>query len=147
MIVLILCSCCRQLRFSLCSGAVTTRTWFSCYTLLAVVPSSMRYLMPNACQLASCSSGMSYYASCSCSYVLTFPMSLSSATPYFFSAEAFFSAGALLPLFIQGVFSLNPGIACSDYVHPGIACLVFWASNWVGAFWGSLSGFVISHLL
>ena len=26
--LLILCSCCRQLRFSLYSGAVTTRTWF-----------------------------------------------------------------------------------------------------------------------
>ena len=75
-----------------------------CCTLLAVVPSSMKCLMPYACQLASCRMGISYYASCSCSYVLTFPVSFSSATPTS-------SAGVLEPLFIQSISSLNPGIA------------------------------------
>ena len=32
----------------------------SCYTLLAVIPSSMKCLIPYACQLASCSVGISY---------------------------------------------------------------------------------------
>ena len=52
-----------------------------CYTLLAVIPSSMKCLMPYACQLASCSMGISYYTSCFCSHVLTFPVSFSSVTP------------------------------------------------------------------
>ena len=52
----------------------------SCYTLLAVIPGSMKCLMPYACQLASCSMGISYYAPCSCSYDLMFPV-FSSVTP------------------------------------------------------------------
>ena len=28
----------------------------------------------------------------------------------------------------------------SAYVHPGIACLASQASDWLGAFWASLSG-------
>ena len=44
-------------------------------------------------------------------------------------------------------FLVEPWDSLSDYVHPGIACLAFQASDWVGAFWGSLSGFLISHLL
>ena len=90
---------------------------YGCYTLLAVIPSSMRCLMPYACQLASYSMGISYYVFCSCSYVLTFPMS-------FTSVLSTSSTGGLQPLFIQGVFSLNPGIACLT-VHPGIACMAF----------------------
>ena len=79
----------------------------SCYTLLAVIPSSMKCLMPYACQLASCSMGISSCGSHLC--VLTFPMFFSSAT---LSAVLFPSLGALQPPFIQGVFLLNPGIAC-----------------------------------
>ena len=97
-----------------------------CYTLLAVIPSSMKCLMPYACQLTSCSMGISYYASCSCSpcpsLLSLLPLPLSSL-----------SLGVLQPLFIQGVFSLT----------PGIACLSFWASDWAGVFWGSLSGFFL----
>ena len=29
----------------------------------------------------------------------------------------------------------------SGYAHPGIACLAFQASDWLGAFWASLSGY------
>ena len=119
-----------------------------CYTLLALVPSSMKCLKPYACQLASWST---YYASCSCSYVLMFPVFFSSLLISCFllfvplSDFFLFDWGSAAP-FIQGVFALNPGIACLT-VHPGIACLAFWASDWAGAFWGSFSGFVISHLL
>ena len=101
-----------------------------CYTLLAVIPSSMRCLMPYACQLAFCSMGISYYAPCSCSYGLMFPMSFSfffSSTFYtlatstsllfsplfpFLSLSLLLSLGLCSPSFIQVIFSLNPGIAC-----------------------------------
>ena len=76
---------------------------------------SYLYEVPYACQLASCSMGISYYASCPCSYVLTFPMFFSSITPtsYFSFSSLLVSLnwGSAAP-FIQGVFSLNPGIAC-----------------------------------
>ena len=29
----------------------------------------------------------------------------------------------------------------SGYVHLGIDCLAFWASDWLGEFWASLSGY------
>ena len=45
-------------------------------------------------------------------------------------------AGVLQSPFIQGVFPLN----------LGIACLAFQASDWVGAFWTSLSDLLINHL-
>ena len=45
------------------------------YTLLAVIPSSMRCLIHYACQLASCSMSISYYASCSHSMSLSSPCS------------------------------------------------------------------------
>ena len=35
----------------------------------------------------------------------------------------------------------------STYVHPGIACLASWASDWLGAFWASLSGLQSSMTL
>ena len=84
----------------------------SCYTLLAVVPSSMKCLMPYACQLASCSRGISYYAPCSCSYDLTFPVFFSSITltSYFLLPTS--SLGALQPPFYPGCFLIEPGIAC-----------------------------------
>ena len=73
-----------------------------CYTLLAVVPSSTGCLMPYVCQLASYSMGISYYASCSCSYVLTFPMFFSSITPT--SLTGFLNWGSVAP-FLSRVFS------------------------------------------
>ena len=67
--------------------------------------------MPYACQLASYSMVISYYASCSCSYILMFPMFFSSATPTSSLQVLNINWGSAAP-FIQGVFSLNPGIAC-----------------------------------
>ena len=47
----------------------------SCYTLLAVVPSSVNHPMTYACQLASCSMGISCCASCLVSVSLHSPCS------------------------------------------------------------------------
>ena len=33
----------------------------------------------------------------------------------------------------------------SGYVYTRIACLAFWASDWLGAFWSSLSGYSSRH--
>ena len=76
----------------------------SFYTLLAVIPSSVKYPIPYACQLASCNMGISCW-------IL---LSLVSLCPSISYVPLFATAttGALQPLFIQGVFSLNPGIAC-----------------------------------
>ena len=87
----------------------------SCYTLLAAFPSSMKCLTPYACQLVSCSMGISYYVPCSCSYDLTFPMFFSSITPMsyflpFYSSLLLLLWGSAAP-FTQGIFSLNPEIA------------------------------------
>ena len=103
----------------------------SCYTLLAVVPSPMKYPIPYACQLASCNMGISNCILLSLVLcVLTFPM--------FFSSTTF--TGALQPLFYPGCVLIELWDSLSDYVHPGIACMACWASDWAGAFWGSLSG-------
>ena len=103
----------------------------SCYTLLAVVPSSVKYPIPYACQLASCNMGIS-------SYVLLY---LVSQCPYVPHVLLFYNYcwGSAAP-FYPGCFLIEPWDSLSDYVHPGIACLACWASNWAGAFWGSLSG-------
>ena len=104
--------------------------------LLVIVPSSMMCLMPYASQLAFCSMGISNYASCPDSVtlhslcpLLSFPLSLGFCSPFY-----------------SGCFLVQPWDSLSDYVYPGIACLAFQASDWVGAFWGSLSGLLISHL-
>ena len=107
--------------------------------LLVIIPSSMMCLMPYACQLASCSMGISNYTSCPDS------MTLHSPCPLFSSPLSPFS-GFCSP-FYSGCFLVEPWDSLSDYVYPGIACLAFQASDWVGAFWGSLSGFLINHFL
>ena len=49
----------------------------SYYTLLAIVPSTVKCLMPYACQLASCSTGISCYVSSAyVPHVLLFPSHL-----------------------------------------------------------------------
>ena len=110
--------------------------------LLVINPSSMMCLMPYACQLASCSMGISKYASCSitlCSPCPLFSFLLAPCSPLHLLL------GFCSP-FYPGCFLTEPWDSLSDYVHPGIACLVFLASDWAGAFWGSLSGFLIGHL-
>ena len=104
----------------------------SCYTLLAVIPNSVKYPIPYACQLASCNMGISCY-------IL---LSLVSLCPYIPHVLLFHNNnnwGSAAP-FYSGCFLIEPWDSLSDYVHPGIACLACLASHWAGAFWGSLSG-------
>ena len=117
-----------------------------CYTLLPVIPSSMKCLMPYACQLASCSMCISYYASTSCSTSLHSPCP---SLPLLLVCLPLcpLVPGALQPPFYPGCFLIEPWHSLSEYLHPAIACLASWTSDWAGAFWGSLSGFVISYLL
>ena len=44
-------------------------------------------------------------------------------------------------LFYLVCFPIEPWNGLSGYVHPGIACLAFQASDWAGAFWTSLSDY------
>ena len=43
-------------------------------------------------------------------------------------------------LFYLGYSPIELWDGLPGYVHPGIACLAFQASDWLGAFWASLSG-------
>ena len=108
-------------------------------TLLVIIPSSMMYLKPYACQLTSCSMGISNYASCPDFMTLHSPCPCSSSL-------ALSSLGFCSP-FYSGCFLIEPWDSLSDYVYSGIAYLAFQASDLADAFWGSLSGFLISHLL
>ena len=107
--------------------------------LLVISPGSMMCLMPYACQLASCSMGLSNHASCPDSVTLYSPCHL-------FSSPPSLSLGLCSPLY-SGCFFVEPWDSLSDYVYRGIVCLAFQASDWAVAFWGSLSSFLISHLL
>ena len=49
--------------------------------------------------------------------------------------------GVLYPPFYLGYSPIELWDSLSVYAHPGIACLVFQASDWLGAFWASLFGF------
>ena len=78
----------------------------SCYTLLTVIPSSVKIPIP-LCLSASLLQHEyillhSFVSLSLC--VLTFPM--------FFSSTTTTTTGALQPLFIQGVFAWKPGIVC-----------------------------------
>ena len=104
----------------------------SFYTLLAVVPSSVKYPIPYACQLASCNMGISCW-------ILLSLVSLCPSISYVLLFCNSNNWGSAAP-FYSGCFLIEPWDSLSDYVHPGIACLACQASNWAGAFWGSLSG-------
>ena len=65
------------------------------------------------------------------------------AFPVFFSS---LQLGFCSPFYV-GCSLIEPWDSLSGYVHPGIACLASQASDWAGAFWGSLSGFVVGYLL
>ena len=47
--------------------------------------------------------------------------------------------GSVAPCYL-GYSLIEPWDSLSGYVHPGIVCPAFQASDWAGAFWGSLSG-------
>ena len=107
----------------------------SCYTLLAVIPSSVMCLISCACQLASCNMGIS------CGIFLSLiSVSLCSPCPSLLQQQQ--PLGLCSPFFIPGVFSLSPGIAC--LCAPWDSLSGFSGSDWAGAFWGSLSGFELA---
>ena len=91
----------------------------SCKTLLTVIPSSVKYSIPYACQLASCNMGITF--------------------PVFFSSAISYPTGLCRPFYL-GFFLIEPWDSLSGYVHAGIACLASKASDWAGVFWGSLFG-------
>ena len=48
--------------------------------------------------------------------------------------------GSAVPFYPE-CFPIEPWESLSGYVHPGITCLAFWASDWLGALWTSLSDY------
>ena len=102
------------------------------------------YPMPYALFLASCSMG-------SPMFLLLF---LDLAFPYYFQSlrippglllAEILCLGVLWPPCYLGYSPIELWDSLSGYVHPWIACLAFWASDWLGAFWASLSGYSSSH--
>ena len=102
------------------------------------------YPMPYALFLASCSMGSPMFS-------LLF---LNSAFTYYFQSlrippgsqcvSVFQSLSPCLQRFSPFYLGYSPTELWdnfSGYMHPGIACLAFRASDWPGAFWASLSGF------
>ena len=137
--ILILCSCSRQLRFSLYSGAVIARTqfyvqYFISDSFLALWPIPMLY----ALFLASCSM---------CSPILAYPLTLCSPL----SGSQLTGLSTYLGFcnfpFYLGYSPIELWDSLSAYVHLGIACMAFPASDWLGVFGASLSGFHSSMTL
>ena len=54
------------------------------------------------------------------------------------------SLGSVAPFYL-GYSPIESWDSLSGYVHPGIAFLAFWASDWPGAFQASLSGYSSKH--
>ena len=82
---------------------------------------------------------------CSCSLTLHSPI-ISSLSGFLqgFSISGFSLLAEILPFYL-GYSPIELWDSLSGYVHPGIACLAFWASDWLGAFWASLSGYSSRH--
>ena len=102
------------------------------------------YPMPYAWFLASCSMG-------SHMFLLLF---LDLAFPYYFQSlrippgllcgDSSLLWGSVAPFYL-GYSPIESWDILSGYVHPGIACLAFWASDWPGAFCASLSNYPSKH--
>ena len=92
--------------------------------------------MPYALFLASYSMGSPYVLACF--LTLCSPLSGSQLTvlPH---------CGACSLPFYLGYSPIELWDSLSGYAHPGIACLAFQASDWLGTFWASLSGFSFKH--
>ena len=95
------------------------------------------YLMPYACLLASCSMGIPYtLAPVLWPYVPLCFLLCASLLLLLTSLPC-----SLCVLLYLECFPIEPWDSLSGYVHTGIACLAFQASDWVGAFWISLSDY------
>ena len=101
----------------------------SCYILLTVIPSSVKYLIPYACQLTSCNTGIS------CCVLLSL-ISLFTYVPQVLLLHNLHQLGLCNPFYLR-CFLIEPWDSMSGCVHPGIVCLASWASDWAGAFWAS----------
>ena len=127
-----------QLRFSLYSGAVITRTQFSYNTFIddSFLALDLSYAL---CLVSSLlQHRLSYVLDCSltlCSPLSWYLLILSGSTIDWLPLW-----GLWLPFYL-GYSPIEPWDSLSAYVHPGIACLASQASDWLGAFWASLSGF------
>ena len=49
------------------------------------------------------------------------------------------------PPFYLGYSPIELWESLSGYVHPGIACLAFQVTDWLGTFWASLSDYSSKH--
>ena len=80
---------------------------------------------------------------CSCSLTLHSPLSLLLPVSQDSSriAACRYCFGVLWPPFYLGYSPIGSWDSLSDYVHPVITCLAFWASDWPGTFWASLSDY------
>ena len=100
--------------------------------LLVIVPSSLTYPMPYAWFLASCSMGSHMFLllllTLHSPLLLLFPLA---GLPLGFCSAPFY----------LGYSPIEFWDSLSGYVYPGIACLAFQASDWLGAFWASLSDY------
>ena len=92
----------------------------SCNSLLTVIPSSVKYPIPYACQLAFCNASMpcSIPSECFLLCLILLCVSLCESSCY--------SLPGLVAPFYLGCFLFAPRDSLSDYVHPGIA---FWLSR------------------
>ena len=108
---------------------------FSCNCVLTVVPSSVMCPMPYAYQLAFSNVGIfwsvPHVCLCVCQEV-DLTLNLIRPAPTGFCNPFYLGCSLFAPL-----------DSLSDYVHPGVVCLAFQASNWAGAFW---VWFVIGYL-
>ena len=59
--------------------------------------------------------------------------------------EIHLALGVLWPPFYLGDSPNESWDSLSGYMHPGIACLAFQASDWPGAFWASFSDYPSKH--
>ena len=74
-------------------------------------------------------------------YPVAFPYLLHSCIIYFsvLFPLSFFPLNLALQPLLSKCSLIEPWDSLSGYVHLGIACLASLASDWAGAFWGSLS--------
>ena len=102
------------------------------------------YPMPYALFLASCSMGSPMFLLLFLD--LTFPSLrlLSSSWVPSYSLSLAYPWGAVAPFYL-GYSPIELWDSLSGYMHPGIACMAFQASHWLGAFWASLSGYSSRH--
>ena len=131
------CYCCRQLRFSLYSRAVTIKTLSTVvflYYLLVLALWSILCLMPS--WLVSCS-----VVGCCSPYSLVFSLRNSACPVVLCLIQLSMSKDlGFCSLFYPVHFPDALWDSLSRLVHSGIACLASQAPDWAVAFWDGLSG-------